>query len=118
MCGGRLTSIMGRAMNATDVTIRLARPEDARAVSDLSVLDSSERPRGEVLVAEVDGSLWAAVSLEDRHTVADPFRPSGDLVPLLRERAHQLRARHPYHGPEAARRVLVRFPARSFTGEP
>ena len=109
---------MGRAMNAPDVTIRLARPEDERAVADLSVLDSARRPRGDVLVAEVDGSLWAAVSLEDRHAVADPFRPSGELVPLLRERAHQIRPRRPYRGPEAARRVLVRFPARSFTGEP
>ena len=105
-------------MNATDLTIRLARPEDARAVADLSVLDSAERPRGDVLVAEVDGSLWAAVSLEDRHAVADPFRPSAELVPLLRERAHQLRSGTHYRGPEAGRRLLVRFPARSFTSEP
>jgi hypothetical protein len=118
MCEGRLRSIIDLAMNATDVTIRLARPEDARAVADLSVLDSADRPRGDVLVAEVDGSLWAAVSLEDRHAVADPFRPSGDLVPLLRERAHQIRPRRPHRTPEAGRRVLVRFPARSFTGEP
>jgi hypothetical protein len=109
---------MDRAMNATDVTIRLARPEDARAVADLSVLDSAERPLGDVLVAEVDGSLWAAVSLDDRHAVADPFRPSGELVPLLRERADQLRPRVARLRPEAGRRSLVRFPARSFTGEP
>jgi hypothetical protein len=118
MCGGRLTSIMGRAMNATDVTIRLARPEDARAVADLSVLDSAERPRGEVLVAEVDGSLWAALSLEDRHAVADPFHPSAELLPLLRERAHQLRRGMPHHRPVAGRRMLVRFSAHPFTSEP
>jgi hypothetical protein len=109
---------MDCAMNATDVTIRLARPDDARAVAELSVLDSAEQPRGDVLVAEVDGSLWAAVSLEDRHAVADPFRPSGELVPLLRERAHQIRPRRHHRGTEAGHRVLVRFPARSFTGEP
>jgi hypothetical protein len=109
---------MGRAMNATDVTIRLARPEDERAVADLSVLDSARRPSGDVLVAEVDGSLWAAVSLEDRHAVADPFHPSGALVPLLRERAHQLRPRAGRRNPVAARHVPVRFSARSSTGEP
>jgi hypothetical protein len=114
MWGALLRTIMVLAMNATDITIRLARPQDERAVADLSVLDSAERPRGDVLVAEVDGSLWAAVSLEDRQAVADPFRPSGDLVPLLRERADQLAA------PRAAagRHGWVRFSARSFTGEP
>lgn len=99
---------------ATDVTIRMARPTDERAVADLSELDYSVRPADPVLVAEVDGSLWAAVSLSDGTAVADPFRPSGDLVPLLRERAHQL-ARP---SRVVARRPLVRFSARSFTGEP
>jgi hypothetical protein len=117
MCGGRLTSIIDRAMNANDVTIRLARPDDERAVAVLSALDSAARPAGDVLVAEVDGSLWAAVSLEDRQAVADPFRPSGELVPLLRERALQLRPRA-RRGAGAGIHALVRFPARAFTGEP
>ena len=99
---------------AADVTIRLARPNDERAMADLSEMDYSVRPADPVLVAEVGGSLWAAVSLSDGTAVADPFRPSGDLVPLLRERARQLR-----QAPRAAaRRPLVRFSARSFTGEP
>ena len=101
-------------MPANDVTIRMASPGDDVAVAALSELDSAPRPADPVLVAEVDGSLWAAVSLSDGTAVADPFRPSGDLVPLLRERARQLRPR-----PRVAdRRPLVRFPARSFTGEP
>lgn len=101
-------------MPATDITIRLARPADERAVIDLSALDSAARPADPVLVAEVDGSLWAAVSLSDRSAVADPFRPSGDLVPLLRERARQLQVRSRVAGTS----TQVWFPARSFTGEP
>ena len=51
----------------------------------------STRPRGDVLVAEVGGEVWAAISLDDRHAIADPFRPTGELVALLLERARQLR---------------------------
>ena len=105
-------------MPVNAITIRLARPADERAMADLSELDYSRRPADPVLVAEVDGSLWAAVSLDDGHAVADPFRPSGELVPLLRERAGQLRAPARRRGWAAAHQRQVRFPARSFTGEP
>jgi hypothetical protein len=44
-----------------------------------------------VIVAEVSGDLWAATSLDDGHTVADPFRPTGELTALLTERSRQLR---------------------------
>ena len=75
------------------VTIRYARPDDAAALADLAYLDSSRAPQGVVLVAEVDGELWAARSLDDGHTIADPFRPSAELAFLLIERARQLEAR-------------------------
>ena len=76
--------------SSASVTIRYARPDDHRAVMDLAYLDSSYVPYGVVLVAEVDGRLWAALSLEDGHAVADPFRPSGELAFLLTERARQI----------------------------
>ena len=101
-------------MPANDVMIRLARPADERAVTELSVLDYASRPAEPVLVAEVNGSLWAALSLSDSHAVADPFRPSGDLVDLLRERARQLQGARRAGG----HRAMVRFPARAFPGEP
>ena len=44
--------------------------------------------------AEVDGEAWAALSVDDGHAVADPFRLSGDLVALLAERGRDLRRRH------------------------
>lgn len=73
------------------VTIRHATPSDAEALRTLAALDSSRAPAGDVLVARVGSETWAAVSLDDFHAVADPFRPSADLVHLLRERARSLR---------------------------
>jgi hypothetical protein len=71
--------------------IRHVEPADVQALRSLALLDSSREPSGETLVAEVGGELWAATSVEDLHTVADPFRPTGALVSLLKERARQLR---------------------------
>jgi hypothetical protein len=76
---------------ASSLTLRYARPADADAIDRLAQLDSRRAPRGLVIVAEVGGELWAAHSLDDSHTVADPFRPTGELVALLVERGSQLR---------------------------
>ena len=83
------------------LTIRYATPTDADAVTDLAALDSSRVPTGDVLVARVGNEVWAAVSLVDLHAVADPFRPSGDVVHLLTERARSLN-----HAPPARPRRL------------
>ena len=80
------------------LTIRTAATSDEFAVRRLAVLDSAFPPTGEVLLAEMDGELWAALSVDTGAAVADPFRPSGDLVDLLRFRAERLngdvRGRH------------------------
>jgi len=76
---------------ASSLTLRFAGPADADAIGALAQLDSRRAPRGAVLVAEVGGELWAALSLDDQHAVADPFRPTGELVALLVERARQIR---------------------------
>ena len=78
---------------APALTIRVAVPEDADALVRLAALDSSRPPRGLVLIAEVEGEPWAALSLDDGHAVADPFRLSGDLVWMLAQRARSLRRR-------------------------
>jgi hypothetical protein len=67
------------------LTMRPAGPADADAIARLARLDSSRPPDGEVLLAEVAGEPWAALSLDDFHAVADPFRPTGELVFLLAE---------------------------------
>ena len=74
----------------TRVTFRHAGPADAQALTELAQLDSSRAPRGDVIVADAGGELWAAVSLEDGHAVANPFRPSGELTWSLMERAREL----------------------------
>ncbi len=73
-----------------ELTVRYARDEDAEALALLADLDSSRAPRGTVIVAEADGELWAAVSLDDGHAIANPFRPSGELTFRLVERAREL----------------------------
>src|SRR6185436_3999858 len=71
--------------------IRQARHADAAALERLAALDSSQIPTGDVLLAEVGDELWAALSLENGHHVADPTRPSADAVLLLGHRSRQLR---------------------------
>jgi hypothetical protein len=75
----------------TDLVLRFAGPADAAAIDRLAQLDSRRAPRGAVLLAEVDGSSWAALSIDDGHAVSDPFRPTGELVALLLERARQIK---------------------------
>ena len=76
------------------LSIRTAQPEDAQALHALATLDSTPPLSGEILVAELDGAVMAAVSLMDGRAVADPFRRSADTVEILRLRARrELRAR-------------------------
>ena len=72
------------------LTIRIAYPDDRTALERLATLDARPLPSEPLLVAEVDGELWAAISLPDGGAVADPFRPSGALIGLLHTRRLQL----------------------------
>jgi hypothetical protein len=86
----------------SQVTLRFAYPDDVESLNRLAVIDSAELPSLPVLLAEVDGELWAALSLADGSAVADPFRPTAPVVELLRARARQL------PGTSAPRRRLWR----------
>jgi hypothetical protein len=90
-----------------NITIRRATATDELAVRRLAALDSAFPPTGEVLLAEAGGELWAAMSVDNGHAVADPFRPSADLVELLRLRAARLRGESPAQ-PRVLARVLPR----------
>jgi hypothetical protein len=91
----------GRATSGR-VVIRFARPDDAAELEQLGRMDADRRTGerlarlaesptdGRVLVAEVEGDLIAALVSEDGDVVADPFRPSADIVELLRTRDGQL----------------------------
>jgi hypothetical protein len=67
-----------------DITIRRADERDSHSIARLAALDSTHAPQGLVLVAETDDELWAAISADDGHVAADPFRPSGESAELLR----------------------------------
>jgi hypothetical protein len=70
------------------VVIRAARGSDGRVLENLARLDSQRPLTGDVMVAEQDGVLVAALA-GDR-TIADPFRPTADLVALLQLRAGRM----------------------------
>jgi len=72
---------------SSTIVIRTPRPEEAFAVRRLAYLDSQRPLRGDVLVAQVDGDVLAAVALADGRVVADPFTHTADVVELLRMRA-------------------------------
>ncbi len=74
------------------VTIRAARDDDEPGLVRVAQLDSRSLPAGRLLVAEVDGELVAAVSLDDGASVANPYRPTAAIVRLLELRAQQPRS--------------------------
>lgn len=69
------------------ISIRAAVPADGPALTRLAALDSAPVPFGPVLVAEVDGTPRAALSLRDRRVIADPFARTAELVQLLKVHA-------------------------------
>jgi hypothetical protein len=101
------------------VTIRPAFPEDAAAVARLAALDSAAAPPGDLLVAEVDGELRAAVG-QDGAAIGDPFRRTAELIALLRIRAAAIMPPAPPRGllrrgaqVAARRRILTPVDART-----
>ena len=81
-----------QTMTFATIQIRVARPDDEATLLRLAALDSAAAVRGEVLVASVDGEILAAHALDSGRTIADPFRPTADLVELLRTRAQLMGA--------------------------
>jgi hypothetical protein len=76
------------------IQIRHARPDDEPTLLRLAALDSAPAPRtDDVLLALVDGEILAALDLTSARAIADPFRPTADLVELLRTRAQLLGVR-------------------------
>ena len=74
-------------LNPSSVVMRAARGSDGDALTRLARLDSKRPPRGEVLVAEVDGTIEAAIQVDDGTVFANPFAPTAGLIALLELRA-------------------------------
>jgi hypothetical protein len=93
---GRLARRRRAAIQAADgsteeVTVRRLDPlADHAALVRLAERDSADVPRGELVGAEVHGSLVAAISLGNRRVIADPFEPTANVRSLLEVRAAQL----------------------------
>lgn len=70
------------------IMIRPAYADDYAALLRLAALDSAEAvPPRPLLIAEVDGTLRAALSLRDASSIADPFFPTTGLLTLLHSQA-------------------------------
>jgi hypothetical protein len=74
------------------ITIRPLREGDVPAVELLAQLEERPVPPGPLLLAEVEGTIEAAIGLDGGETVANPFSESAGAVSLLHVRAAQLRA--------------------------
>lgn len=81
------------AVNA--IVIRRAELADVDALAQLAALDSTRVPAGELLLAEVDGELRAALAIESGVSIADPFFRTAGLVALLEVEAKQAGVREP-----------------------
>jgi hypothetical protein len=73
--------------SANAFVIRLAGDNDEYDLYRLAELDEKEPLEHPVLIGEIDGEPAAALSLEDRRAVADPFRRTDLLLSHLRLRA-------------------------------
>jgi hypothetical protein len=80
-----------------DVSVRPFTEQDIDTVRLLAALDSKQMPTGAVLVAERSGEVIAAIALDGGDVLADPFKPTADVVALLRLRARQLQRQNNAH---------------------
>src|SRR4051794_5485222 len=77
------------------IAFRSATADDERVLHELSELDSARPVQRPAVLAVVDGTPVAAVSLSDGRIVADPFTRTEDVVTMLRARAAALAADTP-----------------------
>jgi hypothetical protein len=90
---GRKTPASGRVGRCVveDVTIRRATEADRAALERLAALDSARALVDEILIAVVGDEALGAIEVASGTAIADPFRPTAELVELLSLRAARLR---------------------------
>ncbi len=91
-------------------TIRPATDADAETLRRLALLDARHPLGGRILVAEDDGVTVAALSLDERRSITDPFEPTATALALLRARADALLGRE--RAPSLRERLLDRLRGR------
>jgi hypothetical protein len=82
----------------SEITLRLATPDDVPALQRLAQLESRPPDAGPHLVAVRDGVVEAALCLQSGELIADPFKRTAELCCLLRCHAGPV----PPSSPEAA----------------
>ena len=65
------------------VVLRLCSVHDDEALDRLAALEGQPAPTGRHLLAEVDGTVVAALPLGHGRPLADPFRATAHLMPQL-----------------------------------
>lgn len=86
------------------VALRVAETDEAAVVRRLASLDDQPALEGPVLLGLLDGEVEAAISLNDRRVIANPFVVTRDLVQLLRVRAAHIAG----PDPRRSRHALLR----------
>ena len=87
------------------IVIRSASPADETAIDVLRTIDGGRRrPKGQIMVAEVDGRLRAAVG-SNGASISDPFWPSAELVSMLSVTTESVKA---HRAPRFVRRPALR----------
>ena len=84
--------ISQRRPDVAPITIRHAAADDMKALERLAALDSRRVPSGELFVAEVDGRLLAAASIDTGAVIADSFEHMAAIVDLLQIQARAVRS--------------------------
>ncbi len=98
----RRTAAEIRSQDPTSVSIRRASADESGTLAAVAARDSQRLPEGPWLVADVDGTALAVLSLSTGAFVADPFSHTVGLRNLLEFRAAQLQA-----GPAPRRRARL-----------
>jgi hypothetical protein len=93
---------------ASSISIRSARQDDYVELWRVASLDSALVPEEPLIVAESGGEVVAALSRTSGESIADPFRPTAELVELLRLRAGQMTS----ESERPRRRLLARLRGR------
>jgi hypothetical protein len=76
--------------NELPLVLRLCTVHDDAAIDRLAALEGRHAPSGRFVVAELAGEIVAALPIDGGPALADPFRSTLHLLPLMRLRARQL----------------------------
>jgi hypothetical protein len=76
------------------ISLKLSTDADRQRIAQLAELDGKHAPHGDVLLAEADGRLVAAIGM-DGAVIADPFERTAEIVRLLRLQIDGERPRRP-----------------------